>query len=285
LPARLETIAGNEGKPEEAVSPLPSSFFHPALALFRDAASGGLGEARFPRWWKLTTPGRHAPGVVVGQLATPTERYPFLVEPAYRAGRVLLCPIPLDNSWGTNLPDLVSFVPLAHELVYYLAGARSAEFNLRPGQPLRYRLASAAVDLGKFTLQTPLGRALPFSADPARRGALAAQLVRQERGAVLVHDGMRETGVYRLRTPEGATVYYVVQPDARESDLTPCTQQERERVAAILPVQYQDERAEIARAWVSAEHRQELWLYLLLGLVTLLCLEVWMTRRMVRNRA
>jgi hypothetical protein len=285
LPARLDGVEGDEGRLRDAARPDPGSFNHPALDLFRKPVAGGLGEARFPRWWKLTTPGRHAPGVVVGQLRTPGERYPFLVERAYRAGRVLLCPVPLDNSWGTNLPDLLAFVPLAHELVYYLAGARSAEFNLQPGQPLRYRLARADADLGKFTLRTPLGEVRPLSPSATERGTFAAQLVRQERGAVLVHDGMRETGVYRLGTPEGATVYYVVQPDARESDLTPCTEEERRAVADVIPLRYQDERAEIARAWVHERHRQELWLYLLLGLIGLLCLEVWMTRRMVKARA
>ena len=59
---------------------------------------------------------------------------------AFQAGRVIVSAVPLDNSWGSNIVDLPAFVPLVHEIVYYLAGARSADFNLRPGQPIRYRL-------------------------------------------------------------------------------------------------------------------------------------------------
>src|SRR5262249_8673830 len=138
LPARLDEIRGDEAEPGRAVSPLPSSFFHPALDLFRDAAVGGLADARFPRWYAVTTPGRGAAG---GRGAMRTNNAPFGVGRASHAGRVLLCTLPLDISWRTNLPALPAFAPLAHELVYYLAGARSAEYNLQPGQPVRYRPA------------------------------------------------------------------------------------------------------------------------------------------------
>jgi hypothetical protein len=255
--------------------------------------AGGLADARFPRWWKVTTPGRHAPGVQVAALRSATDEYPFLVERAYRAGRVLLCAVPLDNSWSTNLPDLPAFVPLAHELVYYLAGARSAEFNLEPGQPLRYRLDSDR-PLQGFELEPPVGEPRPLSTDPADRSAYHARVFPQARGALLVYGGerkdpgvdggTREVGVYRLKTPEGGPVYYVVRSDPRESDLTPCTEQDRERVAAILPVKYENDRNRLAGAWVSETHRQEFWWWLLWGVMGLLCFEVWVTRRLVKNR-
>jgi hypothetical protein len=285
LPARLDGIEGDEARMRDAVRPDPATFTHPTLELFRKVAVGGLGDARFPRWWKLTTPARHAPGVTVGLLRSGTAAYPFFVERAYQAGRVILCPVPLDNSWATNLPDLPAFVPLAHELVYHLAGARSAEFNLRPGQPLRYRVESQEVNVPGFTLTPPLGEPRPLSTRPTEPGTYLAQVIRQERGALLVHDGARETGVYRLRTPADHTVYYVVQPDARESDLTPCAEEDRKRVADLVPLTYEDDRGAIVQAREETNQRQELWLYLLLALIALLCAEVWMTRRLVRSRA
>src|SRR5262249_13008554 len=125
LPARLERIVGEETNVKAALRPDPASFTHPALEIFRRDSKGGLADARFPRWWRLTTPGKHAPGVPVGLLRGGTETTPFLVERAVSPGRVMLAAVPLDNSWGTNLPDLAAFVPLVHELAYYLAGARS----------------------------------------------------------------------------------------------------------------------------------------------------------------
>jgi hypothetical protein len=294
LPARLEGVEGGAGRPEDAVRPAVAASTHPALELFRSMPNGGgLGDARFPRWWKLGTPGRHAAGVTVAVLRSAAGDYPFLVERGYQAGRVLLCSVPLDNSWGTNLPDLPAFVPLAHELVYYLAGARSAEFNVQPGQPLRYRMETEAGPEG-FTLEPPLGDARPLSAAPNEHGTYPAQVTRLPRGALLLHEGTRETGVYRLRTPDRRTVYYVVQPDARESDLTPCSDEDREKVADLFnplklegdrrPLRYENDRGQILATLATTSQRQELWWWFLLGVVGLLCAEVWMTRRMVKNR-
>jgi hypothetical protein len=295
LPARLDGIEGSESRPQDAVRPAPGGSDHPALALFLDKPAGGqgpgrfpeLGQARFPRWWKLTTPGRNSGGVTVALLRSATAEYPFLVESidSNRAGRVLLSAVPLDGSWGTNLPQLPAFVPLIHEMVYYLAGARSAEYNLEPGQPLRYRL-DAAASLEGYSLQTPNGDAKPLSTNPAEPNAFLARVDRQPQGAVLRHEGLRETGVHRLRTPESSIVYYVVRPRrAEESDLTPAGEEDRARVAQVLPgMKYQNDRSELAASWVSEGHRQEIWWWLLLGLVGLLCAEVWMTRRMVKRR-
>src|SRR5207244_8326481 len=72
-------------------------------------------------------------------IAMLTGRESLLVERPYRNGRVILSAVPLDNSWRTNLTDSPAFVPLAHELVYYLAGTRGSEINLVPGQPIRFK--------------------------------------------------------------------------------------------------------------------------------------------------
>jgi hypothetical protein len=285
LPARLEGVEGDEEKPADAARPDPASFHHPALEIFRRVTLGGLGEARFPRWWSLATPGKNAPGVTVAQLRSPTKGYPFLVERAFGAGRVILCAVPLDNTWATNLPDLPAFVPLAHELVYHLAGARSAEHNLRPGQPIRYRVESVDADVSAFTLQPPGGEPRPLGTQPGDKDTYPVQLARQERSVVLVYDGARETGVYRLKTPENAAVYYVVPADARESDLTPCSEEDRRRVAAVVPtLRYESDRGAIIGADDDPERRTDLWQFLLVGLIALLCAEVWMTRRMVKRR-
>jgi hypothetical protein len=99
-------------------------------------------------------------------------------------------------------------------------------------------------------------------------------------------DGIRETGVYRLHTAGENTIYHVVHPKmAGESDLTPCTEEERAQVAKLVPgMEYLNNREHTDREWISEQHRQELWSWLLLGLIALLCGEVWLTRRIVKNR-
>jgi hypothetical protein len=291
LPARLDGAAGDPAKPREAARLAPAASTHPAFELFRVTSGGGLDAARFPNWWKLAMPGRSSAGIPVAMLRSASADFPFLVERAWQTGRVLVSAVPFDISHGTNLPDLPAFVPLAHELIYYLAGARASEFNLQAGQPIRLRLETEGPLEGYF-LTPPSGETKPLSTASADPATYPAQLNRQSRGSLLICENTRETGVYRVQTPDGDTVYYVVQPDGQESDLTPCNDDDRARVARVFnplelerpPLEYTNERDRILSAPESSEVRQEVWWCFLLGLVGLLCAEVWMTRRLVMNR-
>ncbi len=281
LPARLDGLAGDEAKVKEWGRPEPP-FQHPALAVFRDVALGGLADARFPRWWRLTTAGKNAAGVPGAHLAAPAGKSPLLVERPLPAGRVILSAVPFDASWGGNLPELSSFVPLVHELVYYLAGARSAEYNLAPGQPIRF---PADGDAGQYTLTTPAGEARPLSLVPGEAGTLLVQKVEGPSGPAFAYDGARESGVYTLRTPAGASVHYVIPADAREADLSPLTKEMIHKVGRLTGMRFAGpDDGSLSDQTEDGTRRQDLWLYLLLGLVGLLCVEVWMTRRLVMNR-
>lgn len=271
LPTTLDDLAGDEkqptpeeGKPDPAAHPLPSTFKHPALELWRDEASG-LGKVRFPRWWKIMVPGQGAAATTVARL---TSGDPFLVEGSFGKGRVLLCPVPLDDSWGTNLQngtEVQEFPLLAHELVYYLAGARAVAYNLVPGQPLVYQPVQDE-PLGTVVVQPPYGEAKQLTA----------------RQWPLVYDDTREPGPYRLTTPGGHTVYYVVQPDPRETDdLALSKDEDCRRVADIVPLEYVEEPGQV---FASPARVRELWWWLMLGVVGLLCTEVWMTRRIAKGR-
>ena len=74
----------------------------------------------------------------------------------------------------------------------------------------------------------------------------------------------------------------MVHGDARESDLTPCTEEDRQKIARWLPVIYglENVKAEVP----DVSERQDLWWLFLLGVILLLCGEVCWTRRMVRRR-
>jgi hypothetical protein len=297
LPAHLEGIASaaSETPVPTTASPAPGGSDHPALRLFLARPKDGQGPSRFPQmsrvrfshWWKLTIPHRNSAGVQIAALRTATAEFPFLVEwiDPNRTGRLLQCAVPLDDSWGSELVRSESFVPLVHELVYYLAGARSAELNLEPGQPLRYRLNSAG-DVEQCKLRTPLGAIKPLRTNPSDPNSILAAVDRLPAGPMLRIDGLRETGVYRLHTVEGNTISYVVHPKmAGESDLTPCSEEDREKVAKLVPgMKYRNDREQTDHEWTREQHRQELWSWLLLGLIALLCGEVWLTRRIVKNR-
>jgi hypothetical protein len=114
---------------------------------------------------------------------------------------------------------------------------------------------------------------------------------------------MRETGVWKLTLPkpptpsspegegkdappeERQTVYYAVQPDPDESDLTPLAPKDREAVAALVQCTYENDVTALLRGLSKQSQREEFWSWFLLGVVVLLCAEVWFTRRVVKSRA
>jgi hypothetical protein len=168
-------------------------------------------------------------------------------------------------------------------LAYYLGGVRGAEHNLQPGQPIRYRPESEE-GIDALKLQPPEGEAKPLRfANAGDDKSYPAQLVRLANGPLVVFEGTRETGVYRLTANE-QVIPYVVQPDPRESDLTPATDDERAMVAKLVPMTYEDDRAAMLNTMTVATQRHEVWWLLLAGVVVLLCAEILMTRWLVKNR-
>jgi hypothetical protein len=269
LPARPIEPVGDESAPERAARIVPASLFHPAVELFREPVPGGLGDGRLPRYWKLSA----RDSALSTAIAMLTTGDPFLVERPTGKGRALVCCVPLDNSWRTNLPDLPAFAPLAHELVSYLAGARSADSNLQPGQPIVFR-PSDDEPPGPVRLQPPDGPpvTLPVASWP------------------LTYDEAREPGVYTLTTASGRTAWFVVQTDAREADLAAATDADRERVAGLLPKRPDGSPmlryVETGGGDAAAEPPQNLelgWLAFL-AVVLLLLGEVALTRRLAMAR-
>jgi hypothetical protein len=260
LPARLVDPVGDENDLEKAARVVSSSLESAALELFKNGEPGSLGgSAYFPRHWKLDARAETG-GVPIAML---TDRNPLFVEKSFGKGRVILSAVPLDNGWRTNLTDLGDYVRLAHELVYYLAAARGGDVNLEAKQPIVFRPSDGELP-GPVTIQPPDG--------PARRIAVKEW--------PLTYDETRDTGVYKLTTDTGKVQYYVVQPDAGESDLTPCNDEDRTSVARMLKTtRYVFTPRDVLSQAADPETRVEVWWLLLLLVIALLAFEVWMTRR------
>ncbi len=257
LPARLEGVKGDASKPEQAAALDVGRLLHPALAIFQEHPASTLGQARLPRWWQATPADKNAASV-----AWLTSGDPLLVEKTYPESRVLLCTVPLDRSWGSTLPGVLEYPVLIHELIYYLADARSAERNLSPGQPLIFRpeRGNAPNLPAQITLHCPDNDRREFEAQ----------------AWPWTFDGTQRPGVYRLDVNGGRTVHYVVRTDPRESDLTPCNEEEHQQVIKLL--------GEGENKSPASDKPLDLWWFFLVAVVLLLCGEVWLTRRMVAAR-
>ena len=259
LPARLIEPIGDANDLDKAARVVMSSLESPALDLFKSEELGTLaGSAYFPRYWKLET--KSEAGFPIAMLTT---RNPLFVERNFGKGRVILSAVPFDNSWRTNLTDLGDYVRLSHELLYYLAAARGGDVNLDAKQPLVFR-PSDGEKPGAVTIQPPEGS--------------AKRIVAKE--WPLVYDETRETGIYKLTTDSGKTQYYVVQPDAGESNLTPNSEDDRLAIKRLFPTtEYVQTPRDILSQQIDPEAKLEFWWLLLLLVMGLLFFEVWMTKR------
>lgn len=271
LPITLDDVQGDEfsvvssdpAARDPAVHPRRSNYTHPALGLLRPESLVDLDRARFPRWWKLDEPPAASGAAVIARF---DNDQPFLVERAFGKGGVILSAVPLDESWRTNLHrSITAATPFLHELFYHLIGARSAAFNLVPGRPLAYEPFDDEAP-GSLTIQPPHGPKKDLVADHWP----------------FIYSDTRVAGVYRLTSPAGKTVYYVVQPDTDDGDdLTPASDQDRKSVADIMPFAYSEDAQAILRG---PGQPLQLWWWILVGFIALLCFEVWLTRRIAMNR-
>ena len=135
-PARL---ADRRNAADEPARLEPKTFGHPALRLVAASVQSDAGSALIKAYWKLDANERDPDVRVGGRLHTGE---PFLVERKLGKGYVLMTAAPLDPSGG-NLPALKSFVPLIHELVYYLAAPMMLDANVAPGTEATLELREA----------------------------------------------------------------------------------------------------------------------------------------------
>jgi hypothetical protein len=198
---------------------------------------------------------------------------PWLVERNQGRGRVLALATPIDAEAGT-LPVNPDFVPLAHELIFYLAGAGDP-LLVRAGEPLYFPLERAPEpELQTLRVETPSGR--KAEAEVIRSGGLTRARF----------DDTTESGIYRvlLAAPSGGVMYGAVARDERESDLTPLDAAEAAKLVEGWPLQFVSESNAAAHPVLAGDSgsRHEIWRFLVFAALGLLCLEIYLTRRLVR---
>jgi hypothetical protein len=118
-------------------------------------------------------------------------------------------------------------------------------------------------------------------------GVAEAAVIRSEGKVQARYDDTMESGIYQfhLPGPPKASTFATVAADPRESDLRPL---EPELAAALereLPLTFQsDPDRLIGRLFTGGpESRHEIWRLLVLATLAGLCMEIWLTRSMVKN--
>jgi len=263
---------------------------HPALALMRDTTQSDVERAVITAFWTLNVDEKDQ-AVRVGGLLDTGE--PLLVERRVGKGYVLMTSMSLDRR-ESNLPSLKCFVPLVHELAYYLAAPALAQTNVRPGSEFVMELPArspGAVKKAEALAKVPADVVTPSN----RR--VQASLAAVPNGLRVTFSGTYEPGLYRLTVPQkvgedflvpaaatGEGFPFVVLDDASEGDLTPLTDAELEAAGRHVDLFRADSTGRLVEAVTGSVPGEELWKYLALALLVGLLAEVGLARWIATQR-
>ncbi len=268
MPARLGDLKGTAGDRKTIAHPDPRTFTGALLGPFAQGDRPALGEADFFAYRLLT------PAAGASVLARLDTGDPWVVERASGRGRVVALATAIDAEAGT-LPVNPDFVPLAHEWILSLAGGTGPAV-VQPGQPLVFQLPAPRPALAALPVEAPSG------------DTLRAEIVRHGGQTQARLDDTRESGIYRLAlpSPPGGSLYAAVARDSRESDLTALDRAEATRISEGWPLVFETDPERLSGRLSAAEPgaRHEVWRPLVLAALAALCLEIYLTRRLVRGQ-
>lgn len=266
LPARLGSWQGDLRRKRDEARPAPPTFAGGLLAAFAEGDAPPLAGARLFAHLKLE------PGPTAAVPARLDSGDPWIVERPHGKGRVAIVAGPLDADGGT-LPVNPDFVPLVNELIAHLAndGPRRV---VPAGEPVAVALPTVpASDLKELAVIRPDG------------SRTSAEIVRGDGRAEARFQDAAEPGIYRIEAPSG-TIHVAVLADPREDDPSAVEPAETARLADGWPFVIAEESGlDPATLWGRGTgSRREIWRWLVLAALAGLCLEVVLTRRLVRRR-
>jgi hypothetical protein len=261
------------------------SFTHPALRLVAQPDQSDARLGLVSAYWKMTVDEPSTQLRIGGQF---DSKAPWLVERQLGKGYVLMTPMAFDRR-DSNLASLKCFVPLVHEMVYFLAAPTLVNCNIRPGT--EWALSGtlpvgSPADSGTdpVTVILPSGEVRPVKND------------RKDRRFVVRFSETREPGLFRLRLPAALAyaagvasnsapeVLFTVNNQPEESTLNLLTDADlaaiRSHVNLFLPESLED----LLMAFSGKVPGQELWKILVLCALLTLVAEVILTRWIVVHR-
>lgn len=261
LPARLGEPIGIPGDASSLRTFGTPNLRHRAWSWFRDSHLPALADIGLYRVFPLVSV--ESPAATI--LLSFRSGEPAAVERDYGLGRAVLFSFPADTDWG-NFPTHPLFLPLLHSLIYSLAIDEAEPSGVRVGQP--------------FAVRLPPGHEPPTVTNAL--GALLGRMAAAETGWAAFH-ATGFPGVYRVSSPEG-TRAFAVNVDTAESDLTPVSIDQAQRLLGSLPVTFYPSPNGIGTS-SGPRGPRELWPVVLLTAIVLSLFELVVARYLGRHRA
>jgi hypothetical protein len=252
---------------ESAVSLNPTSIDSPALASFRASGEIEIGSGKYSTVFDLLPVGGSDSVRIMCRF---TGGQPAFVERKYGQGRVILSASTAGTS-GNNLPLKPAYVPIAHQLVSYIAAGPASQHNLRVGDPLTARFE--VKESGKPIRFTP-----PEGSTAIRKSALTAQ------GVIFNYPILSRAGVYRVSTSDSATLQmFAANLPSNESDLQTIPDGELKAALGNAPFQLANSGSGLEALVRRSRRGSEVWRSLVFCALFLLFLEGLLAQRFGRR--
>ena len=271
------------------------TFSHPALALLADATQSDAERALITSYWTLDVDQKDQNVGVGARLDTGD---PFVVERKVGKGYVAVTAVALDRR-ESNLPSLKCFVPLVHELAYYLAAPTLIQTNVRPGSEFIIELPWKSQEIarreGQRAAHLPLDGQVVEVLTPSEQRALAS-VAAAGGGLRIAFSGTYEPGLYHLVLPPKVAERYAVPPlskkglpfvvldDAEESRLVALTDADLETAEKYVPFFRAGNTGQLVSAVTGQVPGEEMWKYLAVALLAALLAEIGLTRWIAMQR-
>jgi hypothetical protein len=308
VPAFYNAWMGDAGEPfmpaafgkRRSMSEAPArlalkTFNHPALALLPDATQSDAERALITACWTLDADQKDRSVSIGGRLDTGD---PLFVERRVGKGYVAMMAVSLDRR-ESNLPSLKCYVPLVHEIAYYLAAPTLLDTNVRPGSEfvvqLPWKSAEIAQREGDRAKQMPLD-GKPVEVLTASDQRVGASVASTPAGLRITFSGTYEPGLYHVLLPPKAAENYVVPQltkkglpfvvlgDAEESRLVSLTDAQFEAADKHVPLFVARSTNDLIAAVTGRVPGEEMWKYLAVALLVVLLAEIGLTRWIAMQR-
>lgn len=268
LPCELLAKGGDEANLEKFETPHIGEAGHPALsALGKEEAQ--LDRVRVRAWHRVKVPQHLNETSAVLTLAPSGD--PLLLARPFGRGSLYVLTTGLNVSWS-DFPIHPSYQLLVRGLVDSLHAAQKVSLNLEVGQPLRGQFAFEQRG-ARHTLTAPDGEERTLN-------------VRRKFGLDLVNESIPTPGWYTLvsgKDGHTAETFYAVNPDPRESDLTPVARETRESVANLIGARRVSGWEDLESLFQRARRGIELWWLLLACVAGFAAFEVLLARHFTRS--
>ena len=295
-PLMPATLLRRKTMAESPAHPSAKTFSHPSLELLADSAHSDIERAIVTACWSVTADTKDS-DVRIGAALDSSD--PMLLERKVGKGRVIFLPVSMDRQ-DSNLPSLKCFVPLVHELVYYLASPTVVHNNVKAGAEFVLDLPYKSADIAKqqaSTKQPPLiGQAIEVILPTDQKEKSKATVAATPGGMKVSFDGTYEPGLYHLVFPPMAADRYLLPPatrsgvpfavlnDPEEGRLTALEETDLQGIARHVNLFRAENVGGLVSAVVGNVPGEELWKYLALSLLGALVAEIGLTRWIAQQR-